>query len=321
MASFLAAGTAYANFAVPTIPFYIFYSIFGFQRVGDMIWAAGDAMARGFLLGGTSGRTTLNGEGLQHQDGHSQLLALTVPKLKAYDPAFAFELTVIIRDGIERMYGQGEDVFYYLTVTNQNEVMPALPGLGTGEEGAVIDGVLRGLYAFEHRLPEAGASAPVANLLGSGAIMKEVRAAAELLLAEGVAVTVWSVTSYGELARDGRAAERAKRLDPQTARRPYVAEAFENAEGVFVSASDYMSALGELISRWVPGPYAVLGTEGYGLSESRDALRDHFEVSAAWIAHAALGLLEGEGAVSSGTAVAFAEAQGLNLAKADSASY
>ena len=321
MASFLAAGTAYANFAVPTIPFYIFYSIFGFQRVGDMIWAAGDAMARGFLLGGTSGRTTLNGEGLQHQDGHSQLLALTVPNLKAYDPAFAFELTVIIRDGIERMYGQGEDVFYYLTVTNQNEVMPALPGLGTDEEGSVIDGILRGLYAFEHGTPDAGAAAPVANLPGSGAIMKEVRAAAELLLAEGIAVTVWSVTSYGELARDGRAAERAKRLDPQSTRRPFVTEAFENAEGVFVSASDYMSALGELISRWVPGPYAVLGTEGYGLSESRDVLRDHFEVSAAWIAHAALGLLEGEDAVSSGTASAFAEAQGLNLAKADSASY
>ena len=165
------------------IPFYIFYSIFGFQRVGDMIWAAGDAMARGFLLGGTSGRTTLNGEGLQHQDGHSQLLALTVPNLKAYDPAFAFELTVIIRDGIERMYGQGEDVF--ITSRSPIRIDAALPGLGTGEEGAVIDGVLRGLYAFEHRLPEAGASAPVANLLGSGAIMKEVRAAAEPFLRKG----------------------------------------------------------------------------------------------------------------------------------------
>jgi pyruvate dehydrogenase E1 component len=323
MASFLAAGTAYANFAVPTIPFYIFYSIFGFQRVGDMIWAAGDAMARGFLLGGTSGRTTLNGEGLQHQDGHSQLMALTVPNLRAYDPAFAFELTVIIRDGIERMYGRGEDTFYYLTVTNQNEVMPPLPGRGTPQEAAVIEGIIRGLYAFESVAPEGevSANAPKANLLGSGAIMKEVREAARLLAAKGVAVTVWSVTSYGELARDGRAAERAKRLDPGSPRKAFVAEALAEAEGVFVSASDYMGALGELISRWVPGPYAVLGTDGYGLSESRAALRDHFEVSAAWVAHAALGLLEAEGQVAEGATLAFAKAKGLRLDKVDAATY
>jgi pyruvate dehydrogenase E1 component len=250
-------------------------------------------------------------------------MALTVPNLRSYDPAFAFELTVIIRDGIERMYGRGEDTFYYLTVTNQNEVMPPLPGLGTPQEAAVIEGIIRGLYAFESVAPEGevSANAPKANLLGSGAIMKEVREAARLLAAQGVAVTVWSVTSYGELARDGRAAERARRLDPSSPRKAFVAEALAEAEGVFVSASDYMSALGELISRWVPGPYTVLGTDGYGLSESRAALRDHFEVSAAWVAHAALGLLEAEGRLGEGTARAFAQAQGLRLDKVDAATF
>jgi pyruvate dehydrogenase E1 component len=317
MASFLAAGTAYADHGVPTIPFYIFYSIFGFQRVGDMIWACGDSMARGFLLGGTSGRTTLNGEGLQHQDGHSQLVAGTVPNLRAYDPAFAYELAILVRDGIDRMYGRGEDVFYYVTVTNQNQPMPAIPE----DRERVVEGVVRGLYRFRR------GSAPIAeprqaHLLGSGAIMSEVLDAAERLEARGVPASVWSVTSYGELLRDLRGAERQRRLRPEAPREACWIETVLGAErGVFVSASDYVSALGEGLSRWVPGPYAVLGTDGYGLSESRPALRDHFEVSGPWIAHAALALLEGEGELPPGSAAAAAGEWGLALDKADPATW
>ncbi|MEE4381216.1 MAG: pyruvate dehydrogenase (acetyl-transferring), homodimeric type [Pseudomonadales bacterium] len=317
MASFLAAGTAYADHGVPTIPFYIFYSIFGFQRVGDMIWACGDSMARGFLLGGTSGRTTLNGEGLQHQDGHSQLVAGTVPNLRAYDPAFAYELAIIVRDGIDRMYGRDEDVFYYVTVTNQNQPMPAIPE----DRERVEEGVVRGLYLFRRGAAPTAASRQ-AHLFGSGAIMSEVLDAAERLEARGVPASVWSVTSYGELLRDLRAAERRRRLRPEAPREPCWLETVLGAErGVFVSASDYVSALGEGLSRWIPGPYAVLGTDGYGLSESRPALRDHFEVSGPWIAHAALALLESEGELPPGSAAAAAAEWGLALDKADPATW
>lgn len=314
MASFLAAGTAYANHGVPTIPFYIFYSIFGFQRVGDMIWACGDSMCRGFLLGGTSGRTTLNGEGVQHQDGHSLLVADTVPNLRSYDPAFAYELAVIIREGIDAMYARQENLFYYITVTNQNQFMPAMPA---GDD--VVDGIIRGLYRFRAAAGDRRRKRQ-AHLFGSGAIMQEVLAAADLLEQEGVAANIWSVTSYGELLRDGLATERHNRLhsdaEPQEA---YVSQILQGERGVFVAASDYMRALGESISRWVPGPYAVLGTDGYGLSESRAALRDHFEVSAAWIAHAALALLECEGTLPAGTARETAARWGLDLEKPDSA--
>ena len=317
MASFLAAGTAYADHGVPTIPFYIFYSIFGFQRVGDMIWACGDSMARGFLLGGTSGRTTLNGEGLQHQDGHSQLVAGTVPSLRAYDPAFAYELAIIVRDGIDRMYGRGEDVFYYVTVTNQNQPMPAIPE----DRERVVEGVVRGLYRFRRGSPPV-AEPCQAHLLGSGAIMSEVLDAAERLEARGVPASVWSVTSYGELLRDLRSAERRRRLRPEAPREAcWIERVLGDEQGVFVSASDYVSALGEGLSRWVPGPYAVLGTDGYGLSESRPALRDHFEVSGPWIAHAALALLEGEGELPPGSAAAAAGEWGLALDKADPATW
>ncbi|MDZ7825487.1 MAG: pyruvate dehydrogenase (acetyl-transferring), homodimeric type [Gammaproteobacteria bacterium] len=317
MASFLAAGTAYADHGVPTIPFYIFYSIFGFQRVGDMIWACGDSMARGFLFGGTSGRTTLNGEGLQHQDGHSQLVATTVPNLRSYDPAFAYELAVIIREGIDVMYARGEDAFYYITVTNQNLSMPPMP---EDPDGALRAGIIRGLYRFRAPTREDAAAGLRANLLGSGAIMAEVLEAAELLEARGVPAAVYSVTSYGELLRDGVAAEREARLDPSApGRMPRVTEVLGAADGVFVSASDYVCTLGESISRWVPGPYTVLGTDGYGLSESRAALRDHFEVSAAWIAHAALSSLERSGALESGTSAAAAAEWELDLRKAAAA--
>ena len=279
MASFLAAGTAYANYGLPMVPFYIFYSMFGFQRVGDMIWACGDMLCKGFLLGGTSGRTTLNGEGVQHQDGHSHLVAATVPNLVSYDPAFAFELAVIVHDGIRRMYFEREDIFYYLTLTNQNYPMPAMP-----PDAAA--GIVRGMYALRR---DAGASV---NLLGSGAIMTEVLAAADVLRRLGKRVNVWSVTSYTELARQGAAAERAQMLAAgDSEARPYVETLLADEEGVFVAASDYMKALPLSVARWFPGEYAVLGTDGFGLSESREALRRHFEVSKDWIVFAALSVL------------------------------
>jgi pyruvate dehydrogenase E1 component len=311
MASFMAAGTAYANYGLPMIPFYIFYSIFGLQRVGDMIWACGDMLCKGFLLGGTSGRTTLNGEGVQHQDGHSHLLAATVPNLKSYDPAFGYEIALIVRDGIRRMYQAQEDVFYYLTVTNQPYEMPAMP------EG-VEAGVLAGMYCL-HRTADADV-----NLFGSGAIMTEVLAARELLEARGCRVSVWSVTSYGELTREALATERRALLDPGTGpAEPYVARLLEEAGGVFVAATDYMKALPLGIAPWVPGRFMVLGTDGYGLSEGRPELRDHFEVSAAWIAYAALVARALDGAAACpdpdpfAGARALAAEQGLDLGKSD----
>ena len=304
IASFLAAGTAYANYGLPMVPFYIFYSIFGFQRVGDMIWACGDMLCKGFLLGGTSGRTTLNGEGVQHQDGHSHVVAATVPNLVSYDPAFAFEIAVIVRDGIRRMYLEREDVFYYLTLTNQNYPMPPMPA-------DAPEGIVRGMYALE-RKPDA-----TVNLLGSGAIMIEVLAAAEALEGMGERVNVWSVTSYTELARQGAAAERAQLLAAGGSdKRPYVETLLADEDGVFVAASDYMKALPLSIARWLPGAYAVLGTDGYGLSESRAALRDHFEVSGAWIVFAALSTLAQANKRPVTAALDYAGEAGLDLNKA-----
>ena len=287
LASFLAAGTAFSHHGIPTIPFYVFYSIFGFQRVGDLIWACGDSLCRGFLLGGTSGRTTLNGEGLQHQDGHSHVVAATVPNLISYDPAFAHEVVVIIRDGIRRMYSEREDIFYYMTVVNETTVMPALPA---GSE----EGIVRGLYRFQ---PGAEALPAKAHLFGSGAIMYQVLEAQGLLASYGVSADVWSVTSYTELRRGALACERWNRLHPaEPPRQPYVCEALEGEAGVFVAASDYMSLLPQGIAQWVPGGLVALGTDGYGLSESRASLRDHFEVDARHITVATLHqlLLRGE---------------------------
>ena len=305
MASFMAAGTAYANHGLPMIPFYIFYSMFGFQRVGDMIWACGDMMCKGFLLGGTSGRTTLNGEGLQHQDGHSHLIAGTVPNLKSFDPAFAFEIALIVRDGIRRMYQEQEDVFYYLTLTNQNYSMPPLP------EGAQ-PGVLAGMYCFKRMV---GATV---NLFGSGAIMSEVLRAVTLLDERGIMCNVWSVTSYNELAREAYAVERRLLLDVgERDEVPYVTQLLAGEEGVFVAASDYVKALPMSIAAWIPGPYTVLGTDGFGLSESRDDLREHFEVSAEWIAFAALSRLAQSNHLLREQALGFAKEASLDLAKAD----
>jgi pyruvate dehydrogenase E1 component len=281
MASFQAAGSAYAFHGLPMIPFYIFYSIFGFQRVGDMIWSCGDIMCRGFLLGGTAGRTTLNGEGLQHQDGHSHVMASTIPSMKSYDPAFAYELAIIIREGIRRMYQQQENVMYYITLYNETYSMPPM-----SNEADIHDGILRGGYRCQKSRKTEGVKI---HLLSSGSIMQQALRARDKLETKGFSVDIWSITSFIELERDINACDRWNRLNPQDAPKiPYAETIFKQETGVFVAATDYMKTLANGISQAIPGPYQVLGTDGYGLSESRGALRDHFEISADYIAHAAL---------------------------------
>jgi pyruvate dehydrogenase E1 component len=282
LASFLAAGTAYAHFGVPTIPFYFFYSMFGFQRVGDLIYAGGDGLCRGFLVGGTAGRTTLNGEGLQHQDGHSHILASTVPAVVSYDPAFAFELALIVRDGIRRMYELEQPIMYYLTVYNENLPMPAMP------EG-VEEGVLKGLYRFRSSALENPRAR--VQLLGSGSLMGEVLKAQERLADAGIAADVWSVTSYVELYREAREADRQSQLEPASPTKAYVTAMLEDAGGPFIAVTDYMCSLPESISKWVPGRLVTLGTDGFGLSETRESLREHFRVDASHIVTAALNAL------------------------------
>jgi len=312
MSSFIAAGTSYATHGVTMIPFYIFYSMFGFQRIGDLIWAAADMGARGFLLGGTAGRTTLAGEGLQHQDGHSHVLALPVPNLRAYDPAFSYELAVIVRDGLKRMYEQGENLFYYLTVMNEFYAQPAMP------EGAE-EGILRGLYRF--RPAPVPAEKGAVTLLGSGALLNEA-VKAQALLAEkfGVAAEVWSVTSYKELFRDACEAEREARMHPgRKPRAPYVAEALAGATGPFVAVSDYLKVLPAALAKWVPGPLHLLGTDGFGRSDTRESLRDFFEVDARHIALAALHELTRQGSLQPGSAEKASKELGLDPDKEDPA--
>jgi pyruvate dehydrogenase E1 component len=281
MCSFIAAGTAYANHAVPTIPVFLFYSMFGLQRVGDLVWAAADSRARGFLIGATSGRTTLAGEGLQHQDGHSHALALSVPNLRAYDLGFAGETAVVFRDGLRRMYEQGESCFYYLTVGNEN--YPQLP-LPQGAE----EGVLKGLYRL--RDAPAGGEVPRVRLLGSGALLNEALKA-QLLLAEKfkVAAEVWSLTSWKTLRGEATAAERWNLLHPgDTPRRSWVEECLGGGDGPVVAVSDYLKVLPDSLARWLPAPLITLGTDGFGRSDTRAALRRFFEVDARHIAYAAL---------------------------------
>ena len=289
MCSFIAAGTAYSNHGINTIPFFIYYSMFGFQRIGDLIWAAADERTRGFLIGGTAGRTTLAGEGLQHQDGHSHVLALSVPNLLAYDPAFAFEMAVIIRDGIKRMYVDQESIFYYLTVTNEPLAMPEMPA---GEN--IREGILKGLYRFKSS-GKTGAKLH-AQLFGSGTIMYEVLKAQQILEDKyGVASDVWSVTSYKQLYTDANECERWNMLHPADKPKvPYVTQCLKDAPGVFVAASDYMKVLPESISKWVPRPLLSLGTDGFGRSENRASLRDFFEVDAKHIVLATLHALAKE---------------------------
>jgi len=293
MSSFIASGTSYATHGVVTVPFFVFYSMFGMQRVGDLVWAAGDMRTRGFLVGGTAGRTTLAGEGLQHQDGHSHVLAQATPNLVAYDPAYAYELAVIIQDGLHRMYTKNESIFYYITVMNEPYPMPAMP------EG-VRDGILKGLYRFKKS--ERGEDGPRAHLLGSGAILNECLRAQQMLeTSYGVNADVWSVTSYKELRREALEVERWNLLHPaEQPRVPYVAQCLDGAEGVFVAASDYMKILPHSISQWVPGPLAALGTDGFGRSENREYLRNFFEVDARYIALAALRSLSAAGKIETG---------------------
>ncbi len=287
MSSFIAAGTACSNHGVAMLPFYIFYSMFGLQRVGDLVWAAADSRCRGFLLGATSGRTTLAGEGLQHQDGNSHLLAFTVPNLRAYDPAYAYELAVILEDGIRRMLTDGEDVFYYLTLMNENYAQPAMP------EGA-RDDILRGLY----RLDPAPGDGPAVRLLGSGSILNEVREARRLLGELGVAAEVWSATSYKELYRDATAVQRWNdRHADQPARVCHAARCLGAGGGPVIAASDYVKAVPATIAPWVPATFVPLGTDGFGRSDGRPALRDFFEVDARHIALSALAALARESAI------------------------
>jgi pyruvate dehydrogenase E1 component len=286
MSSFIAAGTAYSNHGINTIPFFVYYSMFGFQRIGDLIWAASDMRTRGFLVGGTSGRTTLAGEGLQHQDGHSHLLAYPYPTIKAYDPAFAYELAVIIRDGIKRMYVDQEDIFYYLTIMNESYPQPKMPK-------GVEDGILKGLYPFK-KSKQKEAKHHV-QLMGSGAILNKVIDAQKILEEKyDVAASIWSVTSYKELHYDGIKADRHNMLNPGKKKTvPYVSQVFKNAKGIFVAASDYVRALPESISKWIPGPLYSLGTDGFGRSDGRRHLRHFFEVDERYIVIAALhGLAE-----------------------------
>lgn len=287
MCSFIAAGTSYATQCINTIPFFLFYSMFGMQRIGDLIWAAGDSRCRGFLVGGTSGRTTLAGEGLQHQDGHSHLLAYPLPNLLSYDPAYAYEIAVIVREGIRRMYEEQENVFYYLTVMNEFYAMPPMPA-------DAREGILKGMYRLLRSQKED--ARPHAQLFGSGAILPEVIQARGILEEKyGVAVDVWSVTSYKMLHRDGHDAERWNLLHPAEAPRiPYVTSCLADAPGVFVAASDYVKALPDSISRWFPRPLVSLGTDGFGRSDTRKSLRDFFEVDARHIALAALSALARE---------------------------
>ncbi|MDO9239309.1 pyruvate dehydrogenase (acetyl-transferring), homodimeric type [Methylicorpusculum sp.] len=267
----IAAGTSYSTHNVPLIPFFIFYSMFGFQRIGDLIWAAADQRTRGFLLGGTAGRTTLNGEGLQHEDGHSHIFASTVPNCVSYDPTYAYEVIVIIQDGMRRMYAEQEDIFYYLTVMNENYEHPAMP------QGIEQD-ILKGMYLFK-----AGGKtkAPRVQLLGSGTIFREVVAAAELLKADWkVEADLWSCPSFTELARDGQSCDRWNRLHPtETPRKPHVKQCLENAKGPIVAATDYIRLFAEQIRPYISASYTVLGTDGFGRSDSREALRRFFEVN------------------------------------------
>ncbi len=290
MSSFIAAGTAYATHGINTIPMFIYYSMFGFQRVGDLIWAAGDLRAKGFLLGGTAGRTTLAGEGLQHQDGNSQLFAYAYPTVMAYDPAFAYELSVIVQEGLRRMYEKEENIFYYLTVMNENYEHPAMPG-------DVREGILKGMYRF-NQSPLKNATAQ-AQLFGSGAILPEVIKAQQILGEKyGVAADVWSITSYKELYKDAISTERWNMLHPTQAQRvPYVARALQNAPGVLVAASDYVKTLPLSIARWMPRTLNALGTDGFGRSENRASLRDFFEVDARFVTLRTLSALAKEGKI------------------------
>ncbi|MBX3413767.1 MAG: pyruvate dehydrogenase (acetyl-transferring), homodimeric type [Pirellulales bacterium] len=310
MSSFVAAGTAYATHGVNMIPFFIYYSMFGFQRVGDQIWAAGDARAKGFLLGATAGRTTLAGEGLQHQDGHSHLIAIGYPNVRAYDPAFAYETAVIILSGLRQMYHEGQDTIFYVTLYNENYQMPAMP------EG-VVEGIEKGMYKLSTKI--VGQGRPQVQLLASGPIVREALRAQQILAERfDISSVVWSVTSWKELRREGLAVQRWNMLHPtEEARTSYIEDLLQNERGPFIAASDHVQAVGDLIRPWIPGDYYVLGTGGFGRSDSRQALRRFFEVDAESITVAALSRLVQEGKVERETVARALRDLGLESEKSD----
>ena len=307
--AWIAAATSYSTSGYPMVPFYIFYSMFGFQRIGDLAWAAGDSQARGFLIGATAGRTTLNGEGLQHQDGHSHILASTIPNCVSYDPAYAYELAVIIQDGLRRMYQEGENKFYYITTMNENYQQPEMP------QGAE-EGIVRGIYALRRSTRKKG---PRVQLMGAGTILREVEAAAAMLEQDyGVAADVWSLTSINELQREGKSVARWNLLHPADEPRvPYLTQQLEGHDGPVIAATDYMKAHAEQLRQFIPRRYAVLGTDGYGRSDTRERLRRFFEVSREFVVLAALKALVDEGALKAAVVVEAMQALGISPDKVD----
>jgi pyruvate dehydrogenase E1 component len=306
MCSFIAAGTAYSTHGVNTIPFYIYYSMFGFQRVGDLAWAAADCRTRGFLMGATAGRTTLNGEGLQHEDGHSHLVALTIPTCRAYDPAYGYELAVIVEEGINAMFVRNEECFYYITVYNESYDMPPIPG------DQVREGIIRGLYPVKAVKPD-GAKHEV-QLLGSGVILNEALRAQQLLAEKfGIASTVYSATSYQMLRRDALECERHNRLNPAAEKRePHVARVLGKTKGPIVATSDYMRAVPEQLAPYLDGRLVALGADGFGRSETRKALRRFFEIDAEHVALAALTALAERGEIDRAVPARAIKDLGLN---------
>ena len=306
MSSFITAGTAYATHGIHMVPFYTYYSMFGFQRVGDQMWLGGDIMAKGFLLGGTAGRTTLNGEGLQHEDGHSLLLASTIPTLLTYDPAFAYEIAVIIQNGMKRMYQDGENIFYYLTLYNENYAMPAMPA-------GVEEGILQGLYRFK---PGAKAQHK-AHILSSGPMVRHA-VDAQGILAEkyGVSADVWSVTNYKRLRAEALQAQRWNMLHPtEKPRMSFLESTLESEKGPFIAVSDYMKIVPDQIAPWVPGGLTTLGTDGFGRSDTRENLRRFFEVDAEFIVVATLSALAQKGIVEKKVVAKAIKEQGIDPEK------
>ena len=307
--AWLAAATSYSTSAYPMVPFYIFYSMFGFQRIGDLAWAAGDSQARGFLIGATAGRTTLNGEGLQHQDGHSHLLASTIPNCVSYDPAFAYELAVIVQDGLRRMYQEGENHFYYITTMNENYVQPDMPD-------GVEEGIIQGIYPLRRSTATAGTRV---QLMGAGTILREVEAAAAILEKDfQVAADIWSLTSVNQLQREGKAALRWNMLHPtEDPRVPYLTRQLEGAEGPVIVATDYIKAYTDQLREFVPGRYVTLGTDGFGRSDTREKLRRFFEVSREYIVIASLKALADEGLFEAGKVAEAMRSLGISADKTD----
>jgi len=305
ISDWIAAATAYATHNTTMIPFYIYYSKFGFQRVGDLAWAAGDMQAKGFLIGGTAGRTTLNGEGLQHQDGDSLLVANTIPNCISYDPTYAYELAVIVRSGLERMYENHENIFYYITTMNELYTHPEMPK-------DTEEGIIKGIYP----LKEVGSGDKQVQLLGCGTILREVEKAAQMLADDwGVRSSIWSVTSFNELTREAQAVDRVNRFSTDKPQVPYITQCLADAQGPVIATTDYMRNYAEQVRKYIPGRYEVLGTDGFGRSDSRAALRDFFEVDANYVVLASLKALVDEGEIDSAVVAQAIEKYGINTSK------